>query len=150
MGCLFVFCVFRFRQIRRVNKLSTITLNLLMTLCASNLVFIVGVQTSKNVFKCETIAVLLHYFHLSTAAWGLCHAFGIYNFVTNGVVPVMKYNNLLAYGASAVYVLVRMSKLQPFYSTKFTWYLNFLDLNNKRTISLYFPRFVLVFFRHIK
>lgn len=79
-----------------------------MTLCASNLVFIVGVQTSKNVFKCETIAVLLHYFHLSTATWGVCHAFGIYNFVMNGVVPIMKYNNLVAYGASAVYVLVRI------------------------------------------
>lgn len=86
--------------------MSTISLNLLMTLCASNLVFIVGVQTSRNAFKCETVAVLLHYFHLSTATWGLCHALGIYNFVMHGAVPVMKYNNLMAYCGSAVYVLV--------------------------------------------
>lgn len=93
-------------QIRRVNHLATISLNLLLTLCASNLVFIVGVQTSKNVFKCEMIAVLLHYFHLSTAVWGLCHSFSIYDYVINENVPVIKYNNLLAFGASAVFVLV--------------------------------------------
>lgn len=96
------------RQIRRVNHLATISLNLLLTLCASNLVFIVGVQTSKNVFKCEMIAVLLHYFHLSTAVWGLCHSFSIYDYVVNENIPVIKYNNLLAFGASAVFVLVRV------------------------------------------
>lgn len=93
-------------QIRRVNHLATISLNLLLTLCASNLVFIVGVQTSKNVFKCEMIAVLLHYFHLSTAVWGLCHSFSIYDYVVNENMPVVKYNNLLAFGGSAVFVLV--------------------------------------------
>lgn len=95
-----------YSQIRRVNHLATISLNLLLTLCASNLVFIVGVQTSKNIFKCEMIAVLLHYFHLSTAVWGLCHSFSIYDYVVNENVPVIKYNNLLAFGASAVFVLV--------------------------------------------
>lgn len=68
--------------------------------------FIVGVQTSKNVFKCEMIAVLLHYFHLSTAVWGLCHSFSIYDYVVNENIPFIKYNNLLAFGASAVFVLV--------------------------------------------
>ncbi|XP_031622135.1 uncharacterized protein LOC116340077 [Contarinia nasturtii] len=100
-----IFTLLRNRQIRRVNYLATISLNLLLTLCSSNLVFIVGVQTSKNVFKCEMIAVLLHYFHLSTAVWGLCHSFSIYDYVVNENIPVIKYNNLLAFGASAVFVL---------------------------------------------
>lgn len=95
-----------------MNHLATISLNLLLTLCASNLVFIVGVQTSKNLFKCEMIAVLLHYFHLSTAVWGLCHSFSIYDYVVNENVPVIKYNNLLAFGASAVFVLV---KINPYF-----------------------------------
>lgn len=103
----FQFSVTFISQIRRVNHLATISLNLLLTLCASNLVFIVGVQTSKNLFKCEMIAVLLHYFHLSTAVWGLCHSFSIYDYVVNENVPVIKYNNLVAFGASAVFVLVR-------------------------------------------
>lgn len=90
-----------------MNCLSTISLNLLLTLCASNLVFIVGVQASKNIFKCEVIAMLLHYFHLSTAIWGLNHAFAIYDYIINDNVPILKYNNLLAYGGSAVLVLVR-------------------------------------------
>lgn len=81
-------------------------MNLLMTLCASNLVFIVGVQASKNIFKCEMIAVLLHYFHLSTAIWCLGHSFAIYDFVINDNAPVLKYNNLMAYGGSALFVLV--------------------------------------------
>lgn len=89
-----------------MNYLATITLNLLLTLCASNLMFILGVQASKNIFKCETIAVLLHYFHLSTAVWGLCHTFAIYDFVIHDTVPIIKYNNLFAYGGSGVFVLV--------------------------------------------
>lgn len=89
-----------------VNFLATISLNLLLTLCASNLVFIVGVQASKNIFKCEVIAMLLHYFHLSTAIWGLNHTFAIYDYITNDNIPILKYNNLLAYGGSAVLVLV--------------------------------------------
>lgn len=100
------FCFSKNRQIRRTNHLATISLNLLLTLCASNLVFIVGVQTSKNIFKCEMIAVLLHYFHLSTAIWGLCHSYSIYNYVIHESIPIIKYNNLLAYGVSAVFVLV--------------------------------------------
>lgn len=100
------FCFSKNRQIRRTNHLATISLNLLLTLCASNLVFIVGVQTSKNIFKCEMIAVLLHYFHLSTAIWGLCHSYSIYNYVIRESIPIIKYNNLLAYGVSAVFVLV--------------------------------------------
>lgn len=55
------------------------------------------------------IAILLHYFHLSTAIWGLCHSFSIYDYVINENIPIIKYNNLLAYGASAVFVLVNSS-----------------------------------------
>lgn len=104
---MLLFLVFFHRQLRRVNNLATISFNLLLTLCASNLVFIVGVQASKNIFKCEMIAVLLHYFHLSTAIWGLCHTFTIYDYVINENAPVIKYNNLFAYGGSGVFVLVR-------------------------------------------
>ena len=94
------------RKHRRVNHLASISLNLLMTLCVSNLVFIVGVQASKNAFKCEMIAMLLHYFHLTTAIWGLSHSFTIYDFIINDNTPVLKYNNLISYGTSAVFVLV--------------------------------------------
>lgn len=100
------------RKLRRVNYLATITLNLLLTLCASNLMFILGVQASKNIFKCEMIAVLLHYFHLSTAVWGLCHTFAIYDFVIHDNAPVIKYNNLFAYGGSGVFVLVSPFRIQ--------------------------------------
>lgn len=92
-----------------MNYLATITLNLLLTLCASNLMFILGVQASKNIFKCEMVAVLLHYFHLSTAVWGLCHTFAIYDFVIHDNAPIIKYNNLFAYGGSGVFVLVSPS-----------------------------------------
>lgn len=53
------------------------------------------------------IAILLHYFHLSTSLWGLSHTFSIYDFVINDNAPNLKYNNLIAYGGSGVYVLVR-------------------------------------------
>lgn len=93
---------------RRQNPLTSISLNLLSTLCASNFVFIVGVQASKQLFKCEMIAILLHYFHLSTSLWGLMHTYSIYDFVINDMAPNLRYNNLIAYGGSGVYVLVRL------------------------------------------
>lgn len=74
------------------------------------------------------IAVLLHYFHLSTAVWGLCHSFAIYDYVVNENVPVIKYNNIVAFGASAVFVLVSVcgfgQPLQSIYcfsSTQFSF-----------------------------
>ncbi|KAG4070455.1 hypothetical protein HA402_005687 [Bradysia odoriphaga] len=93
-------------RFRRQNDLATISLNLLSTLCASNFVFIVGVQASKTLFKCEMIAVLLHYFHLSTSLWGLSHSYTIYDFIINDNAPNLKYHNLVAYVGSAVYVML--------------------------------------------
>lgn len=102
----FLLVVLLYSRFRRQNDLATISLNLLSTLCASNFVFIVGVQASKTLFKCEMIAVLLHYFHLSTSLWGLSHTYTIYDFIINDNAPNLKYHNLVAYIGSAVYVLV--------------------------------------------
>ncbi|XP_037031888.1 uncharacterized protein LOC119071204 isoform X2 [Bradysia coprophila] len=101
-----VLSLLRNRRFRRQNDLATISLNLLSTLCASNFVFIVGVQASKTLFKCEMIAVLLHYFHLSTSLWGLSHSYTIYDFIINDNAPNLKYHNLVAYVGSAVYVML--------------------------------------------
>lgn len=104
-----VFSLLLFLSRRRTNYLATITLHLLLVLCASNLVFIIGVQATKNILKCEVIAVFLHYLHLSTSIWGLCHTFSIYDYIINESVPDLKYHILTAYGSSAVFVLVSFS-----------------------------------------
>lgn len=114
-----------FSRFRRQNDLATISLNLLSTLCASNFVFIVGVQASKTLFKCEMIAVLLHYFHLSTSLWGLSHTYTIYDFIINDNAPNLKYHNLVAYIGSAVYVLV--SSCTPLQKNVSTIKLNILN-----------------------
>ena len=95
-----------FSRLRKSNPLTRISLNLLSTLCASNFVFIVGVQASKNIFKCEMVAILLHYFHLSTSLWGFSHTYSIYDFVINNNAPKMKNQNFIAYIGSGIYVLV--------------------------------------------
>lgn len=68
--------------------------------------FIVGVQASKMLFRCEMIALMLHYFHLATSMLGLCHAYSIYDYVINESAPNIKHNNLVAYCGSGVYVMV--------------------------------------------
>lgn len=102
-----------YRRVRRTNHLATISLNLMMTLCASNFVFIVGVQSSRNFLECETIAALIHFFHLATAIWCLNHSFAIYDFVINDNAPVMRNYNMVAYIGSALFVVVNSnSKLK--------------------------------------
>ncbi|KAJ6645726.1 Cadherin EGF LAG seven-pass G-type receptor 1, partial [Pseudolycoriella hygida] len=112
-----VLSLLRNRRFRRQNDLATISLNLLSTLCASNFVFIVGVQASKTLFKCEMIAILLHYFHLSTSLWGCCHTYTIYDFIINDNAPNLKYHNLVSYVGSAVYVLLSFIVSNASYET---------------------------------
>lgn len=82
------------------------------------------------------IAVLLHYFHLSTAVWGLCHSFSIYDYVVNENIPVIKYNNLLAFGASAVFVLVS-NCFENISQTKIMINNLFLQIKKYSSLSLY-------------
>lgn len=69
------------------------------------------------------IAVLLHYFHLSTSLWGLSHTYTIYDFIINDNAPNLKYHNLIAYIGSAVYVLVSFSAYHLISLNEFYYFL---------------------------
>lgn len=94
------------RRLRHFNAFYPICLNLLLTLIAANLSFILGVQATRNVIKCELIALLLHYLHLSTSIWCLIYIYVIYDLIANECAPKLKYHYLMGYGVPAVYVLV--------------------------------------------
>lgn len=90
-------------------------------------------QASKTLFKCEMIAVLLHYFHLSTSLWGLSHSYTIYDYIINDNAPNLKYHNLVAYVGSAVYVLVSVPQHNiPLYRS---WVLTVLSLQFSFLVS---------------
>lgn len=95
------------RRTRKTNGFFPICLNLLITLCLSNLLFIVGVQASKNQFRCEMIGLLLHYLHLTTSFWCFLYIFIIYDLIINESLRMkMKYNFMLAYFVPVIYVAV--------------------------------------------
>lgn len=94
------------RRHRRSNSFFPIVLNLLVMLCISNFVYIVGVQASKNILKCEMTAILLHFLHLSTAVWSLVYVYTIFDYIQNESGPNVKIGYLVAYGGPAVYVML--------------------------------------------
>lgn len=75
-------------------------------LCMSNFIFIVGVQSSKNIIKCEIIAILLHYFHLATAIWGLIYIATLYQFIEKEIIFNLRNNYIIAYCGPAIYVML--------------------------------------------
>lgn len=98
----------RNRRMRKVNAFFPITINLLLVLCISNLLFIVGVQSNKNAIKCELIALILHYLYLTTSFWSFVYIFVIYDLIINESLRMkMKYIMLMAYSVPAIYVMVR-------------------------------------------
>ena len=59
----------RNRRLRKSNAFFPITMNLLIMLFLSNLLFIIGVHSNKNPLRCEMIALILHYLYLTTSVW---------------------------------------------------------------------------------
>jgi hypothetical protein len=97
----------RSRRMRKNNAFFPITMNLLVMLFLSNLLFIVGVQSIKNALRCEMIALLLHYLYLTTSVWCFLFIFIIYDLIINESLRLkMRFILLMAYVGPAIYVMV--------------------------------------------
>ncbi|XP_062553791.1 uncharacterized protein LOC134219116 [Armigeres subalbatus] len=112
----------RNRRPRHFNTFYPICLNLLLTLAASNFSFVLGVQATRNAIKCELIAIVLHYLHLSTSIWCFIYIYVIYDLIVNECGPRLKYNYLMGYGVPAVYVLFSYaSSIDTFEVHRYCW-----------------------------
>ncbi|XP_053670458.1 uncharacterized protein LOC128720788 [Anopheles nili] len=110
------------RRLRHFNAFYPICLNLLLTLISANLSFILGVQATRNVVRCELIAILLHYLHLSTSIWCFIYIYVIYDLIANECAPKLKYHYLMGYGIPAVYVLFSYaSSIDRFEVHRYCW-----------------------------
>lgn len=99
----------RNRRMRKNNSFFPITMNLLVMLFLSNLLFIVGVQSNKNALRCEMIAMLLHYLFLTTACWCFVFIYIIFDLIINESLRLkMRYLLLIAYAGPAIYVMVNI------------------------------------------
>lgn len=102
----------RNRRMRKNNAFFPITMNLLVMLFLSNLLFIVGVQSNKNAIRCEMIALLLHYLYLTTSVWCFVFIFIIYDLIINESLRLkMRFILLMAYAGPAIYVMVNRLNL---------------------------------------
>jgi cytochrome c biogenesis factor len=122
-----ILVLLRGRRMRKNNAFFPITMNLLVMLFLSNLLFIVGVQSNKNALRCEMIALLLHYLYLTTSVWCFVFIFIIYDLIINESLRLkMKFILLMAYVGPAIYVMVsdeaflasRGSSQSPFSSSR--------------------------------
>lgn len=97
----------RNRRLRKSNAFFPITMNLLVMLFLSNLLFIIGVHSNRNAVRCEIIALLLHYLFLTTSVWCFVFIAIIYDLIINEYLRLkMRFILLLAYVTPAIYVMV--------------------------------------------
>nr|XP_055045624.1 cadherin EGF LAG seven-pass G-type receptor 1 isoform X3 [Misgurnus anguillicaudatus] len=64
------------------SNLLSIHKNLVAALFFSELVFLIGINQTDNLFVCTVIAILLHYFYMCTFAWTFVEGLHIYRMLT--------------------------------------------------------------------
>nr|XP_033782493.1 cadherin EGF LAG seven-pass G-type receptor 3 [Geotrypetes seraphini] len=82
-----------------------IHINIAVALFLSELVFLLGITRTENQFLCTVIAILLHYFFLSTFAWLFVEGLHIYRMQTevrNVNVGAMRFYYAIGWGAPAI------------------------------------------------
>jgi hypothetical protein len=130
------------RRMRKNNAFCPITMNLLVMLFLSNLLFIIGVQSNKNAIKCEIIALILHYLNLTTSVWCFVFIFIIYDLIINESLRLkMRFILLFAYFAPAIYVLFSYAASSN--SLEYHKYC-FMSIHKNMIVNFLIPVFILI------
>lgn len=93
------------RRQKHKNQILPVIMPLLIMTLLSNFTFVVGVQSSRNVYKCEIIAILLHYLHLSTTFWDFLYIFCIHDFIKNNIPPNLHFLISMGFGMPGLYIV---------------------------------------------
>ncbi|CRK92969.1 CLUMA_CG006584, isoform A, partial [Clunio marinus] len=132
----------RNRRMRKNNAFFPITMNLLVMLFLSNLLFIVGVQSNKNALRCEMIALLLHYLYLTTSVWCFVFIFIIYDLIINESLRLkMRFILLMAYAGPLIFVMFSYAASSN--SLEFQKYC-FMSIHKNMIINFLVPVFILI------
>nr|XP_020652661.1 cadherin EGF LAG seven-pass G-type receptor 1 isoform X2 [Pogona vitticeps] len=87
------------------SNLHSIHKNLVAALFFSELVFLIGINQTENLFVCTVIAILLHYFYMSTFAWMFVEQLHIYRMLTevrNINFGHMRFYYVMGWGIPAI------------------------------------------------
>ncbi|XP_069833172.1 cadherin EGF LAG seven-pass G-type receptor 1 isoform X2 [Dendropsophus ebraccatus] len=87
------------------SNIHNIHKNLVAALFFSELVFLIGINQTENPFVCTVIAILLHYFYMSTFAWMFVEGLHIYRMLTevrNIDTGHMRFYYVIGYGIPAI------------------------------------------------
>ncbi|XP_041442377.1 cadherin EGF LAG seven-pass G-type receptor 1 isoform X2 [Xenopus laevis] len=87
------------------SNIHNIHKNLVAALFFSELVFLIGINQTENPFVCTVIAILLHYFYMSTFAWMFVEGLHIYRMLTevrNINSGHMRFYYVVGYGIPAI------------------------------------------------
>ncbi|XP_072003202.1 cadherin EGF LAG seven-pass G-type receptor 1 isoform X3 [Engystomops pustulosus] len=87
------------------SNIHNIHKNLVATLFFSELIFLIGINQTENPFVCTVIAILLHYFYMSTFAWMFVEGLHIYRMLTevrNIDTGHMRFYYVIGYGIPAI------------------------------------------------
>lgn len=94
------------RRSRHKNIMFPVLSVLLVMAFFANFLFIIGVQSSREALKCEVIAMVLHYLHLSTTFWIFLYIFCAHEFIKNNIGPNMNLLLSLGVGIPAMYIFL--------------------------------------------
>ncbi|XP_044136159.1 cadherin EGF LAG seven-pass G-type receptor 1 isoform X1 [Bufo gargarizans] len=87
------------------SNIHNIHKNLVAALFFSELIFLIGINQTENPFVCTVIAILLHYFYMSTFAWMFVEGLHIYRMLTevrNIDTGHMRFYYVVGYGIPAI------------------------------------------------
>ncbi|CAG9804799.1 unnamed protein product [Chironomus riparius] len=137
----------RNRRLRKSNAFFPITMNLLIMLFLSNLLFIIGVHSNKNPLRCEMIALVLHYLYLTTSVWCFVFIAIIYDLIINEYLRLkMRFILLIAYVGPAIYVMFSYAAASN--SLEYQKYC-FMSIHKNMIINFLIPIFLLIVFTTI-
>ncbi|XP_065160568.1 uncharacterized protein [Atheta coriaria] len=103
---LTIFIVLLKKNFNGKRDVNCIFLQLMGCFCLSNLIFMMGVYSTRNAIKCQIIGVTLYYLHLLTAFWLFMFVYYIYKKFCNADILKMQIFYSVAYGAPALLTMI--------------------------------------------
>ncbi|XP_017777986.1 PREDICTED: adhesion G protein-coupled receptor E4-like isoform X2 [Nicrophorus vespilloides] len=117
-------------------------LQFMISLCFSNLLFMLGIYSTKNELKCQIIGLTLHYMHLLTAFWIFTFSYYIYKRnCHNTPVPRTKILYSLTYCIPLVVTVVSFALLPKSFETK---KFCFISVERGMIVNYMLPVFLLI------
>ncbi|XP_041985622.1 uncharacterized protein LOC121737948 [Aricia agestis] len=128
-------------EFRSSSKIYPIITNLCCCLMTCATIYIQAIMGSSSPTRCERIALVLHYTHISCSMWIVALAAAVAEYSLYESVLPLKYNYLLAYGVPAVIVMFSYALSLEHYEIKnYCW----MSIEKGMVMGFMIPAMILI------